>query len=111
MTPQTRTQPAEIATHPLPHGRLSTLVFASPDFELRYYAPKGVDAQVPHDRDEVYVVISGQGFFTRNAERVPFAPGDVLYAAADDGHRFEDFSPDFATWVMLYGPRVTADSA
>ncbi len=111
MTPNTRTRPADIAARPLPHGRLSSLVFVSPEFELRYYAPHEHDPQVPHDRDEVYTVITGHGFFVRNNERVPFEPGDVLYAAADETHRFEDLSADFATWVMFYGPRVTADSA
>jgi Cupin domain len=111
MTPSTRTRPADIHGLPLPHGRLSHLVFASPELELRYYAPDQRDLQTPHDRDEIYVVITGRGFFVRNTERVPFESGDVLYAAADDSHRFEDFSPDFATWVVFYGPRVTADSA
>ena len=30
------------------------------ELELRYYAPKNVDEQVPHTRDEVYVVTSGR---------------------------------------------------
>jgi mannose-6-phosphate isomerase-like protein (cupin superfamily) len=106
MTVPTRIRPGDLDAVPFPPGRLSKLAFETPDFELRHYAPKGRDSQVPHDRDEVYVVISGTGFFMREAERVAFAPGDVLYAAAHEAHRFEDFSADFATWVMFYGPKV-----
>jgi hypothetical protein len=38
------------------------------------------------------------------SHRVPFGPGDVLFAAAHVEHRFEGFSDDFATWVVFYGP-------
>ena len=31
-------------------------------------------------------------------------PGDLLFVAADRPHRFEDFTEDFAVWVMFYGP-------
>ncbi|WP_420891155.1 cupin domain-containing protein [Minwuia thermotolerans] len=71
---------------------------------LRYYAPKGRDPQTPHDQDEIYIVASGSGTFFMNGERVPFGPGDALFAPAGAEHRFEDFSDDFATWVIFYGP-------
>lgn len=100
----TRLTPAQMAAAALPPGRLSKLAFDSGEVELRFYAPAGVDNQVPHDRDELYFVASGSGTFVRERERVPFAPGDVLFAAAGETHRFEDFSPDFATWVLFYGP-------
>jgi len=35
---------------------------------------------------------------------VAFAPGDMLFVPAKMEHRFEDFSADFATWVLFYGP-------
>jgi uncharacterized cupin superfamily protein len=101
----TRLTPADVANLPLTAGRLSRLALQTPDIELRHYAPQGEDRQVPHDRDELYVVIAGRGTFERAAERVPFAPGDVLYAAAGETHRFVDFTADFATWVLFYGPR------
>lgn len=37
-------------------------------------------------------------------ERQPFGPGDFLFAAAGEIHRFEDFTPDLAVWVLFYGP-------
>lgn len=88
---------------PLSEGRLSRLAFVDGDVEIRLYAPKGRDAQTPHDRDELYVIGAGRGKF-RVGERVhDFAPGALLYVAAHEVHRFEDFSDDFATWVVFYG--------
>jgi quercetin dioxygenase-like cupin family protein len=55
-------------------------------------------------RDEVYVVLSGTGTFFDGKERRAFAAGDFLFVAAGREHRFEDFSDDFATWVLFYGP-------
>ena len=101
----TRLSPADAAAVPLKDGRLSSLLFDADGIEIRYYAPRGEDRQVPHDRDEFYFVISGTGAFLRGAERVPFAPGDMIFAGAGEDHRFVDFSADFATWVLFYGPR------
>ena len=71
---------------------------------VKYYAPRGTDLQTPHTRDELYVVVRGRGYFRDDAGRRPFAPGDALFAAAGTKHRFEDFSDDFGTWVVFYGP-------
>lgn len=103
--PRTKITPAEAAALPFPPGRLSTLAFDDNGLELRHYAPKGNDPQTPHDRDEIYVVISGSGRYRRAGQAVSFEPGDVLYAAAHEEHRFEDFSDDFATWVVFWGER------
>ena len=87
----------------MPPGRLSKLAFDAGEIELRYYAPTGSDNQTPHNRDELYFVASGSGVFVRDGQRVQFSHGDVLYAAAGEAHRFVDFSPDFAAWVLFYG--------
>jgi mannose-6-phosphate isomerase-like protein (cupin superfamily) len=71
---------------------------------VEFYKPEGVDRQTPHTRDEVYVVVSGSGTFFCGGTRRPFEAGEVLFAAAGVEHRFEDFTPDFATWVFFYGP-------
>ncbi len=85
-------------------GRLSSKVFERGQLELRYYAPRGNDPQKPHDRDEIYMVLAGRGSFLCSGQRSEFGPGDVLFAPAGAEHRFEDFSDDFATWVVFYGP-------
>lgn len=72
--------------------------------ELGYYQPDGVDPQQPHARDEIYIVQSGSGFFVCGDERKPFEPGEALFVPAGMVHRFEDFSVDFAAWVIFYGP-------
>ena len=90
---------------PLEGGRLSALMKRHGSMELRWYAPSGTDPQVPHDQDEVYVVASGHGWFVRGDQRVRFTAGDALFVPAGQTHRFEEFSPDFATWVVFYGPR------
>lgn len=71
---------------------------------LELYAPRGVDDQQPHVQDELYFVTSGSGTFFCDGERVAFGPGDALFAAAGVEHRFEDFTDDFETWVVFYGP-------
>jgi mannose-6-phosphate isomerase-like protein (cupin superfamily) len=96
---------------PLPAGRRSAEVLVDGDLEIRLYAPKGHDPQTPHDRDELYIVARGHGNL-RVGERVEaFASGALLYVAANEEHRFEDFSEDFAAWVVFYGPVKTAPPA
>jgi mannose-6-phosphate isomerase-like protein (cupin superfamily) len=68
------------------------------------YAPRGHDPQLPHTRDEVYVIAAGRGTFLSGTARQDFAPGDFLFVPAGMVHRFEKFSDDFAAWVMFYGP-------
>jgi mannose-6-phosphate isomerase-like protein (cupin superfamily) len=72
--------------------------------ELGFYEPNQVDPQEPHEQDEVYIVLSGSGFFVRGDERQPFEPGEALFVPAGMIHRFEEFSDDFAAWVIFYGP-------
>jgi len=89
---------------PLPKGERSVPVFAHGNMLLKFYTPRGTDEQTPHTKDELYVVVRGSGTFVRGGERHPFRPGDVLFVPAEVEHRFEDFSEDFATWVIFYGP-------
>jgi quercetin dioxygenase-like cupin family protein len=48
---------------------------------------------------------TGKGWFRNGDQRHQFAAGDVIFAASGVTHRFEDFSDDFATWVVFYGPK------
>jgi mannose-6-phosphate isomerase-like protein (cupin superfamily) len=50
------------------------------------------------------VVQRGQSDFVLEDRTMAARPGDVLFVPAGATHRFENFSPDFATWVMFYGP-------
>jgi mannose-6-phosphate isomerase-like protein (cupin superfamily) len=100
-----RATPAEARATPLPEGRRSALLMARGSMQLRHYAPRGRDPQEPHEQDELYIVIAGRGVFVNGSDRVPFGPNDVLFAAAGAVHRFEDFSDDFETWVVFWGPQ------
>ncbi|HKA89263.1 MAG TPA: cupin domain-containing protein [Haliangiales bacterium] len=103
------TAPAHVAlaaarVAPPAPGRQTPLLLEHGTLEVRFYQPRGSDAQSPHDRDEVYVVASGSGTFVRAGERFPFVAGDLLFVAAGVPHRFEEFGDDFGVWVMFYGP-------
>jgi mannose-6-phosphate isomerase-like protein (cupin superfamily) len=95
---------------PIPEGARSALLLRHGTMTLRYYAPKGRDPQTPHDQDEIYIVASGRGTFALDrdesaVERRRFGPGDAIFAPAGFIHRFEDFSDDFATWVVFWGAK------
>jgi mannose-6-phosphate isomerase-like protein (cupin superfamily) len=92
---------ARLPTH---DGKRFVEAFAHGSLSLEMYAPHGVDAQKPHTRDELYVVVAGRGTFVCAGERTEFETGDALFAPAGAVHRFEDFSDDLAVWVMFYGP-------
>jgi len=112
MDPETRWHATleQAAGLPPSPGRSSALLMARGSMTLRYYAPKGEDRQTPHDQDELYIVAHGRGAFLREDLRVDFGAGDVLFAAAGEAHRFVDFSDDFATWVVFYGPEGGEDA-
>ncbi len=114
-----RVTAADAKTRPNDAGRATALMLTHGSMELRWFAPKREDSQTPHDRDELYIIVSGTGVFMRaveslpfddtslpiqGEERVRFNPGDALFVAAGTVHRFEEFSEDFATWVVFYGP-------
>ncbi|MHA1538183.1 MAG: cupin domain-containing protein [Alphaproteobacteria bacterium] len=77
--------------------------FRRGSLEIELYAPRGADHQTPHPRDEVYVVTAGRGTFVAGGVSAGFSTGDVLFVPAGLDHRFENFSDDFAVWVMFYG--------
>lgn len=85
-------------------------VFMHGTLSVEIYKPLKVDLQKPHARDEVYVVISGSGNFFCAGECSPFGPGDLLFVPAGVEHRFEDFTEDFSTWVIFYGPEGGEES-
>ena len=79
-------------------------IFRHGSLHVEIYKPEREDPQTKHSLDEIYVVISGSGFFVRGDEKKPFEQGEVIFVPAGMNHRFEDFSDDFATWVFFYGP-------
>lgn len=78
--------------------------FRRGSLELGLYMPRGKDYQQPHTRDELYLIVQGNGEFVAGDERRPFSTGDVLFVAAGVEHHFLDFSDDLEAWVVFYGP-------
>lgn len=88
-----------------PLGMRFRELFRHGSLQVEIYKPRFRDMQTTHARDEVYVVIAGHGQFFCDGERQPFVAGELLFAPAGVEHRFEDFSDDFSTWVLFYGPQ------
>lgn len=88
-----------------PHGPDYAPLFEHGSLKMGIFRPRGHDTQKPHVQDEVYVVISGHGYFHNGGTYQACSAGDVLFVAAGVEHRFEEFSDDFATWVIFYGPQ------
>jgi mannose-6-phosphate isomerase-like protein (cupin superfamily) len=85
-------------------GQLFKILFEHGSLSVEFYKPDQIDRQTPHTRDEVYIVAAGSGIFEVEGARTPFEVGDFLFVPAGLQHRFLDFSEDFSTWVIFYGP-------
>jgi len=91
---------------PPPDGKRFVELFKHGTLTVELYAPRGIDPQTPHARDEIYVIAGGTGIFRQGQyEDVRFGPGDVFFVPAGVEHRFKDFSDDLAAWVFFYGPK------
>ena len=93
-----------LARLPGPKGERFATVFRHGSLLVEIYAPRGVDPQKPHTRDEIYVVAQGSGEFVIDGASHNFGPNDFLFAPAGASHRFENFTEDLVVWVMFYGP-------
>ena len=89
---------------PTVEGKRFATIFGHGTLLVEIYAPRGVDPQQPHARDEIYFVATGSGEYVCGETRTLFNPTDILFAAAGVEHRFENFSDDLTVWVLFYGP-------
>ena len=97
--------PAEVAAKiPAPNGDRFHVALERGELQIELYMPRCVDDQKPHDRDECYVIVEGQGKFEMGGEVVPFDAGDFFFVPAGVEHRFLDFGESMTTWVIFYGP-------
>jgi mannose-6-phosphate isomerase-like protein (cupin superfamily) len=94
-----------LASPPTP-GSLAATLAQFPGVILEFYAPVESDPQEPHTRDEIYVIARGSGKLLIGGRPHPFVAGDVFYVPAHTEHMFMEFSSDFGTWVLFYGPEV-----
>lgn len=84
-------------------------VMASGTMTVEVFAP-GItnadeDLQTMHTQDELYFVQSGRAELVMKEQRFRAATGDAFFVPAGIKHRFENFSSDFVTWVVFYGPQ------
>ncbi len=93
-----------MAKGPPPPGNLAVPILSHGSLVVELYTPVGNDPQKPHTRDEVYFVTRGHGCFFDGERRLPVQAGSFLFVPAGRVHRFEEFSADFAVWVVFYGP-------
>lgn len=97
-------QPAEALTKLNNSPKEFIELFQHGSLSVEVYKPELNDLQTPHDRDEIYVVISGTGKFLNGSQTIDFKAGDFLFVPAGIEHRFSNFTSDFSTWVFFYGP-------
>ena len=86
-------------------GHVFLELFQHGTLSVEIYKPVEKDLQQPHERDEVYIVIAGSGEFINGPVTTRFRAGDFLFVPAGTEHRFINFTPDFSTWVIFYGPK------
>jgi mannose-6-phosphate isomerase-like protein (cupin superfamily) len=63
----------------------------------------GLDDQVPHTEDEIYVVTAGRAVLRAGEDGMAVRAGSVIYVAAGEEHRFTDVTEDLAA-VVLFAP-------
>ena len=72
-----------------------------------YVLPVGAtDKQKPHREDEIYYVIRGRARFKAGSEDREVAEGDVIFVAAQVGHRFYDITEELAV-LVFFAPAET----
>ena len=75
-----------------------------------YHVTTGTDdskSHTPHDRDEVYVGISGVGRLTVDQQEFEIEPGAIVYVKAGVKHHFHDVIEDLTVLVYFAGPPVS----
>jgi mannose-6-phosphate isomerase-like protein (cupin superfamily) len=64
-------------------------------------AAGSTDTQSPHDEDEIYYVVAGQGTIVVDRERRPVRPGSIVFVAKKVEHRFVDIEADLSILVFF----------
>ena len=88
-----------------PDGERFVAALAHGSMSVELYAPIGLDPQTPHAQDELYFIHSGSA---SSSLRRPLhvRAGRRVLRGGGCSHRFENFSGDFATWAVFWGPSV-----
>jgi quercetin dioxygenase-like cupin family protein len=73
---------------------------------LYVLAAGAADHQKPHREDEIYYVVRGRARFKAGSEDREVSTGDVIFVAAEVGHRFYDITEELAV-LVLFAPAET----
>jgi mannose-6-phosphate isomerase-like protein (cupin superfamily) len=82
--------------------------FRDDDVWIRFAARPTSGPQVPHDRDEFYIVAWGTARYRWDGGETMIGPGDMMFTAAHTPHGYDQFSEDFSVWVVFYEPQRSA---
>jgi mannose-6-phosphate isomerase-like protein (cupin superfamily) len=80
----------------LPFLNLSTMtvgVYALPE--------GGVDHQEPHERDELYYIVTGKAMLQVEGDDMAVEPGSLVYVKARVDHRFHSITEDLEVLVFF----------
>jgi len=92
------------AAIPGPAGEHAVSLFRRGTLNVKLSLPVSPNQQTPHEQDEIYDIVRGQGILVHDGNRQSVETGDLMFIAAGTEHHFEDFSPDLTVWVVFYGP-------
>lgn len=59
------------------------------------------DGQQPHDEDEIYYVVDGEGVIDIDGTDYPVKPRDVIYVRAHASHHFHSITKDLELLVVF----------
>jgi mannose-6-phosphate isomerase-like protein (cupin superfamily) len=91
---------AEIWTEPLRAPAISVGVYL--------LTAGSQDEQTPHDEDEIYYVVRGRAALRVESSTRTVGPGDCIFVAAGDTHRFEDITEDLEL-LVVFAPAYSGD--
>ncbi len=66
------------------------------------------DDQTPHDEDEIYYVVRGRAVLRVGSSTRDVAPGDCMFVAAGETHRFEAITDDLEL-LVVFAPAYSGD--
>ena len=66
--------------------------------------PGEEDTQCPHESDEVYYVVQGNGFLKIKEKDYPVSPGKIFFVAKDIKHYFHGNSKKLIVLYFFVGP-------
>jgi len=66
------------------------------------------DDQTPHQEDEIYYVVRGRAVLRIGSSTRAVGPGDCIFVAAGDTHRFEDITDDLEL-LVVFAPAYSGD--